>query len=114
MFSRFLLFFGAAGGDLVHDSSQNPVPPFPLHQVRVPFRRPAGADLVHDSTQNPCSFVDGHHVFGAKGAAGEPAGADLVHDSPQTLALDVLPVNRTMKKYKICVTIILNFLLVIF
>ena len=27
---------------------------------------------------------------------------------------DVLPVNRTMKKYKICVTIILNFLLVIF
>ena len=29
-------------------------------------------------------------------------------------ASDVLPVNRTMKKYKICVTIILNFLLVIF
>ena len=27
---------------------------------------------------------------------------------------DVLPVNRTMKKYKICVTIILNFLLVNF
>ena len=27
---------------------------------------------------------------------------------------DVLSVNRTMKKYKICVTIILNFLLVIF
>ena len=25
MFSRFLLFFGAAGADLVHDSSQNPV-----------------------------------------------------------------------------------------
>ena len=25
-------------------------------------------------------------------------------------ANDVLPVNRTMKKYKICVTIILNFL----
>ena len=33
---------------------------------------------------NPCSFVDGHHVFGAKGAAGEP---DVVLHSPQTLAL---------------------------
>ena len=32
----------------------------------------------------PCSFVDGHHVFGAKGAAGEP---DVVLHSPQTLAL---------------------------
>ena len=47
-------------------------------------RRPAGADLVHDSPQNPCSFVDGHHVFGTKGAAGEP---DVVLQSPQTLAL---------------------------
>ena len=32
----------------------------------------------------PCSFVDGHHVFGAKGAAGEP---DVVPPSPQSLAL---------------------------
>ena len=32
----------------------------------------------------------------------------------ETRVCDVLPVNRTMKKYKICVTIILNFLLVIF
>ena len=32
----------------------------------------------------PCSFVDGHHVFGAKGAAGEP---DVVPHSPQSLAL---------------------------
>ena len=47
-------------------------------------RRPAGADLVHESPQNPCSFVDGHHVFGAKGAAGKP---DVVLHSPQTLAL---------------------------
>ena len=47
-------------------------------------RRPAGADLVHESPQNPCSFVDGHHVFGAKGADGEP---DVVLHSPQTLAL---------------------------
>ena len=66
MFSRFLLFFapGRRGG--------------------FAWRRPAGADLVHDSPQNPCSFVDGHHVFGAKGAAGEP---DVVLHSPQTLAL---------------------------
>ena len=47
-------------------------------------RRPAGAGLVHESPQNPCSFVDGHHVFGTKGAAGEP---DVVLHSPQTLAL---------------------------
>ena len=32
----------------------------------------------------PCSFVDGHHVFGAKGAAGEP---DVVPHSPQSLVL---------------------------
>ena len=32
----------------------------------------------------PCSFVNGHHVFGTKGAAGEP---DVVLHSPQTLAL---------------------------
>ena len=159
MFSRFLLFFGAAGAGLVHDSPQNPVPPFPLHQVRVPFRRQAGGDLVHDSPQNPvssstgttslgskappasrtwcftprkpllfrrraprlwgqrrlrragrgaslpakpCSFVDGHHVFGTKGAAGEP---DVVLHSPQALALSstgttslgpkALPASRT-------------------
>ena len=43
------------------------------------------------------------------------AGAsDVVLHPPQSLISDVLPVNRTMKKYKICVTIILNFLLVIF
>ena len=39
---------------------------------------------------------------------------DVVPHSPLALVPDVLPVNRTMKKYKICVTIILNFLLVIF
>ena len=33
---------------------------------------------------NPCSFVDGHHVFGVKGAAGE---LDVVLHSPQSLAL---------------------------
>ena len=31
-------------------------------------------------TANPCSFVDEHHVFGVKGAAGEP---DVVLHSPQ-------------------------------
>ena len=32
----------------------------------------------------PCSFVDEHHVFEAKGAAGEP---DVVPHSPQSLVL---------------------------
>ena len=39
---------------------------------------------------------------------------DVVPQDEETRASDVLPVNRTMKKYKICVTIILNFLIVIF
>ena len=66
--------------DLVHDSPQNPVPSFPLHQVRVPFRRPAGTDLVHDSPQNPVPPFPLHQV---REPFRRPAGADLVHDSPQ-------------------------------
>ena len=73
-----------AGADLVHDSTQNPVPPFPLHQVRETFRRPAGADLVHDSSQNPVLSFPLHQV---REPFRRPAGADLVHDSPQNLAL---------------------------
>ena len=65
MFSRFLLFFGAAGGGLC---------------AAATGRRGLGARFP----ANPCSFVDGHHVFGAKGAAGEP---NVVLHSPQTLAL---------------------------
>ena len=84
MFSRFLLFFGAAGADLVHDSPQNPVPPFPFHQVRVPFRRPAGAGLVHDSPQNPVPPFPLHQV---RESFRRPAGADLVHDSSQNPVL---------------------------
>ena len=43
-----------------------------------------------------------------------PHELDVVPHPGQSLEPDVLPVNRTMKKYKICVTIILNFLIVIF
>ena len=56
----------SAGADLVHDSSQNPVPSFPLHQVREPFRRPAGADLVHDSPQNLALSSTGTTSLGLK------------------------------------------------
>ena len=52
-----------------------------------------------------------HHVRCAAGVFGPE---DVVFVDGGTRASDVLPVNRTMKKYKICVTIILNFLLVIF
>ena len=48
-----------------------------------------------------------HH---APGAGRNFEGADVVRADEETRAGDVLPVNRTMKKYKICVTIILNFL----
>ena len=52
-----------------------------------------------------------HHVPAAEGSS-EPT--DVVLPDEGIRVCDVLPVNRTMKKYKICVTIILNFLLVIF
>ena len=52
-----------------------------------------------------------HHARGAEDSFGS---GDVVPVDEGTRASDVLPVNRTMKKYKICVTIILNFLLVIF
>ena len=55
-----------AGAVLVHDSPQNPVPSFPLHQVREPFRRPAGADLVHDSPQNLALSSTGTTSLGLK------------------------------------------------
>ena len=65
MFSRFLLFFGAAGAGLCATATG---------------RRGRGASLP----ANHCSFADGHHVFGVKGASGEP---DVVLHSPQNLAL---------------------------
>ena len=52
-----------------------------------------------------------HHVRGAEDSF---SSGDVVPGDEGIRASDVLPVNRTMKKYKICVTIILNFLLVIF
>ena len=52
-----------------------------------------------------------HHVHGAEGTDGP---RDVVPLDEGIRICDVLPVNRTMKKYKICVTIILNFLIVIF
>ena len=47
---------------------------------RGPMRAGRGASLP----AKPCSFVDEHHVFEAKGAAGEP---DVVPHSPQSLVL---------------------------
>ena len=108
-------------------------PEAPRPQVRM-GRRPHRRGAL--SPTNPCSFVRKHHVPRSGWA---DAGTDVVLHPPQTLVFssgsttspgpdgptpaltwcftprnDVLPVNRTMKKYKICVTIILNFLLVIF
>ena len=52
-----------------------------------------------------------HHARVAETLFGS---GDVVPGDEEIRVCDVLPVNRTMKKYKICVTIILNFLLVIF
>ena len=52
-----------------------------------------------------------HHVPPVEFLSGPE---DVVPRDDGIRVCDVLPVNRTTKKYKICVTIILNFLLVIF
>ena len=126
----------SAASDLVHESPQNLVSPFPLHQVFVPFRSSNPSDLVQRLPQTLVPSFPLHQVFGPFRSSNP---SDLVHESPQNLVSsfplhqvfgvqfsvydvtwcfaprnDVLPVNRTMKKYKICVTIILNFLIVIF
>ena len=94
MFSRFLLFFGAAGGGLCAAATGRRgfgarFPAKPCSSVSLApnpgafsanVRREFGARFP----AKPCSFVDGHHVFGTKGAAGEP---DVVLHPPQTLAL---------------------------
>ena len=73
-------FGRAAGADLVHELPQNPVPPFPLHQVRVPFRRAAGGDLVHEFPQNPVPSFPLHQV---RAPFWRAVGVDLVHEFPQ-------------------------------
>ena len=94
MFSRFLLFFGAAGAGLCATEAGRrgfgarfPAKPL-LFRRRAPRlwdqRRRRRAGRGASLPAKPCSFVDGHHVFGAKGAAGEP---DVVLQSPQSLAL---------------------------
>ena len=65
------------------------------------------AKLAPGSSQSLC-LPSGHANTGAL------ASEDVVPGDEGIRVCDVLPVNRTMKKYKICVTIILNFLLVIF
>ena len=74
----------------------------------LPFPIPSGAGdvVLLDEEIRDC---------GVWSTTSVPASAhpDLGTWCPSTKD-DVLPVNRTMKKYKICVTIILNFLLVIF
>ena len=71
-----------------------------------------------NSRELPFREIDGSSfLMLPEGAAGmgDPSGAgDVVPRDEGSRLCDVLPVNRTMKKYKICVTIILNFLLVIF
>ena len=141
MFSRFLLFFGAAGAGLCAAATGRRefgarIPAKPCSSVSfapspkafsATGRRGFGARFHAKPCSSvsfapsprdfsatgrrgfgarfpakPCSFVNGHHVFGTKGAAGEP---DVVLHSPQTLALSstgttslgpkALPASRT-------------------
>ena len=51
---------------------------------RGPMRAGRGASLP----AIPCSFVDGHHVFGAKGAPGRPACIKSHHYNSQRERID--------------------------
>ena len=73
-----------AGGDLVHESPQSLILPFPLHQVSGHFRPAAATDLVHESPQSLILPSPLHQV---SGSFWRVAGGDLVHESPQTLVL---------------------------
>ena len=112
MFSRFLLFFGAAGGGLCAAATGRCEfgARFPAKPCSSVSFAPSPRDFSETGRRGfgarfpakPCSFVNGHHVFGTKGAAGEP---DVVLHSPQTLALSstgttslgpkALPASRT-------------------
>ena len=94
MFSRFLLFFGAAGAGLCAAATGRrglgarfPAKPcsfVSLAPIPGVFSATGRRGLGARFPAKPCSFVNGHHVFGAKGAASEP---DVVLHPPQTLAL---------------------------
>ena len=94
MFSRFLLFFGAAGAGLCAAATGrrgfgarfHAKPCFFVSLAPIPgvFSATGRRGLGARFPAKPCFFVDGHHVFGVKGAAGEP---DVVLHSPQNLAL---------------------------
>ena len=67
---------------MVHESPQNLIPPFPLHQVFGPFRSSNPSDLVHESPQNLVLSFPLHQVF-VPFRSSSPS--DLVHEFPQNL-----------------------------
>ena len=70
--------------DLVQRLPQNLVPSFPLHQVLGPFRSSNPLDLVQRLPQNLVPSFPLHQVFGPLRSSNP---SDLVHESPQTLVL---------------------------
>ena len=71
-----------AGEDLVHEFPQALVPPFPLHQVSGHFRRGTGEDLVHEFPQ---ALVPPFPLHQVSGHFRHGTGGDLVHEFPQAL-----------------------------
>ena len=74
----------SAASDLVHESPQNLVSSFPLHQVFGPFRSSNPSALVHESPQNLVSSFPLHQVFGPFRSS---SPSDLVQRLPQNLVL---------------------------
>ena len=72
----------SAASDLVHESPQTLVLPFPLHQVFGPFRSFNPSDLVQRLPQNLVSSFPLHQVFGPFRSFNP---LNLVHESPQNL-----------------------------
>ena len=97
--------------DLVQRKRRNKVLRESLHQVRRVGAPKRAKDLVQRKRRNKGLRGVKHHVSAGVGPSGP---GDVVLPDEGTRVCDVLPVNRTMKKYKIYVTSNLNLLLAIF
>ena len=86
----------SAASDLVHESPQNLVSSFPLHQVFGPFRSSTPSDLVHESPQALVSSFPLHQVFGLFRISNP---SDLVHESPRAL-VSSFPLHQVLGPFR--------------
>ena len=99
MFSRFLLFFGAAGAGALRSGGRAVRGLCAAEAGRCggfAQRRPAGADLVHAFPKSPVSPFPLHQV---RVPFRRSAGSDLVHESPQSL-VPPFPLHQVREPFR--------------